>query len=311
MFPSGVPKNSQLTFRTLPSILPREIVNRILWYCIAAQEIVVADPTSDPGSLVTYACSTDNFAESLSPSLRTEYWRIRHLSWLSVSPGRIHAIIWQTNQLYQDPKVFRSPYDFYVSHHILARNSQSRFPALTVPTPANLPGNADSLIREPHPFIHTHGLEKVILDFDASQYFAIFNVQLPPFTYHDPPAAQVLQHCRDLTLAFREAYRYAHPWYNLLDGEWENARCRLHACEMGKIVDWILDAAWSYIRHIKRIRLEGDLQSLVREKWERVFVDRVYEAEERRQDVESAWEVYPPVCECEVGCWEIGLKKVW
>jgi hypothetical protein len=85
MLHSGVPECSQLTFNTLLCILPCEIVNRILWYCIALQEIVVANPASDSESLVTYACSTDNFAESRPPFLWTEYWHFRHLSWLSVS----------------------------------------------------------------------------------------------------------------------------------------------------------------------------------------------------------------------------------
>jgi hypothetical protein len=177
--------------------------------------------------------------------------------------------------------------------------------------PGTLLGHTDFLIRQSHPLIHTHGLEKIILDFDASEYFALFNVQLPPFTYHDHPAVQVLQHCRNLTLIFGEAYRYAHPWYNLLDDEWEETRYRSHVCEMGKIVDWILDAAWRYIRHIAHVRLEGDFQPCVREKWEMIFEQKVYEAEERVQEVESAWEVYPPVCECEAGFWEIGMVKVW
>jgi hypothetical protein len=212
---------------------------------------------------------------------------------------------------FQAAKAFRSPDDFYHSHHILAQDPLSRFPPLAIPTPANLSGNGDSQIRQPHPFIHTHGLEKIILDFDASQYFALFNIQLPPFTYSDPPAAQVLQHCRVLTLVFGEAYRYAHPWYNILDDEWEEARYRPHVCDMGKIVDWILNAAWRYICHIERIKLEGDVQAWVKEKWERIFADRVYEVEESGVEMEGAWEKYPPACECDVRCWEIGLEKVW
>jgi hypothetical protein len=97
MLPSGVLDSLQLTFITLPSILPREIVNRILWYCIAPQELIVTDSTSTTEALATYACSTDDFAGSLPSSLRSEYWRFRHLSWLSVSLEDMHDIFNPTN----------------------------------------------------------------------------------------------------------------------------------------------------------------------------------------------------------------------
>lgn len=76
---------SQLSFSTLSPFLPREIVNRILWYWIDQQAITVEESLQTSEDLVTYSCATDGLAESLPSSVRADYWRLRHLSWLSVS----------------------------------------------------------------------------------------------------------------------------------------------------------------------------------------------------------------------------------
>jgi hypothetical protein len=290
---------SQLSFSTLPS-LPNEITDRILWYWIALQEVDLTDTATDGELLLTYASPTDALAESLPPSIRKEYWRIHHLCWLV------------------DSKYFTSPYDLYMSHHILGQNPLSTYPPLSVPAPQNLAGRVDALIAQPHPLIQAHGLEKIILDFDATQYFALFTVHIPPFdipNLYDPilqGAASVLQHCQELVLIFGDAYRYTHPWYDIKHPIWEEARYRPHICEMGKVLDWILDAAWQggYVQHIRSITLEADVQERVREKWARVFQDGVYEPE-KVVEHERPWEVYPPMCECTVGCWELGMKNSW
>jgi hypothetical protein len=326
--PSAAANAPPLSFSTLPPSLPREIVYRILKYWMSPQQLVVVDtPTAGPVPSqlsVTYVCDTDTPAASLSPALQTEYWRLRHLSWL------------------QSPKYFSHPYYFYMSHFLL---SASKFPETIAPNsilqtygihPSAI---VQPLLSRPHPHISTHGLEKIVLDFDACQYFAFFDVRVAPFDaedmYADPHlrrAASLLEHCHDLTLVFGTAYRYAHPWYELIDPEWDDARCRPRVCEMGVVIDWILEYAWARrnLQHIERVRLEGDVQGWVRRKWVAIFevqrgwiqetcptenlfkvhkpdLDHIerWGMDEDKTDEWMAKEHYPPVCECEVGCWEI------
>jgi hypothetical protein len=44
---------------------------------------------------------------------------------------------------------------------------------------------------------------------------------------------------------------------------------------MGKIVDWILEYAWTnqYLQHLQTIKIDGYIQDWVREKWGRIFAD--------------------------------------
>jgi hypothetical protein len=120
------------------------------------QQLVVVEPPptgSAPSELfVTYACDTDIPAAALCPALQAEYWRLRHLSWL------------------QCPKYFSHPYDFYMSHFLL---SATKLPLTIAPESIlqtygiNPTANVQPLLSQPHPHITTHGLEKIILDFDA------------------------------------------------------------------------------------------------------------------------------------------------
>lgn len=289
---------AQLSFSNLPE-LPSEIVDRILRYWIAPQEITLG---SD-GTIVEYACSTDALATSLPPAICEEYWRMRYLSWLN------------------DAKTFTFPCVLCLTHHILSQHPEARLPPLRLPTQGTTTILSDSVQAATltrHPLLHNHGLEKIILDFEASDYLQIFDVRLPPFDVpgDDDPQEQdiafVLQHCRDLTLSFGDAYRWAHPWLGVEHPNWQEARYRSRVCDMGKVVDMILEAAWRnrYLQHLNKITLEGEIQGWVRTKWERIFADGVYEARNVRV-VERPWEVYPPRCECKSGCWEIGLKKMW
>lgn len=112
-------------------------------------------------------------------------------------------------------------------------------------------------------------------------------------------AAAFLLHTRDFTLHFGTAYKSANAWYNVGDKKWcttlttitttANAaasslgqeeeeemtepRLRPHVCDSGRVVDWILEYAWHYgfLQHIPRIRLTGDVQPWVREKWYAIF----------------------------------------
>jgi hypothetical protein len=343
--------NAPLSFNTLLPFLPLEIVYCILEHWMSPQQLTVVDrPTAgscqdDTPSqfLVAYACDTDTVVASLPPTLRTEYWRLRHLSWL------------------RSPKQFAHIYDFYMSHYLLSLMSSLgiNFVSLSL-APSNLcqaypdaTGAAvHSLISQDHPRNTTRGLEQIILDFDAIQYFALFDVRVPPYNrnnvYHDPHlhrAATLLENCTDLTLVFGTAYRYAHPWYVLDDPACDDARCRLHVCEMGVIIDWILEYAWAYgfLQHIAEIRLEGDVQGWVRQKWEEIFTrqqkwnrecelvkpmwiggDRFqihkpdlhriewWGMDEEGNEEWKAKDNYPPICECERGCWELeGEHERW
>ncbi|KAH5433945.1 hypothetical protein HBI47_089490 [Parastagonospora nodorum] len=288
----------QLSFSNLPK-LPREIIDRILRYWIAPQEITLGND----GTLVRYACSTDALAASLPPAICEEYWRVRYLSWLN------------------DAKTFTNTSVFYLAHHILSQHPEARPHALRLPTQGTtirLSDSVQALILTPHPLLRNHGLEKIILDFEASNYFEMFDVRLPPFDVpsEDDPQEQgiafILQHCRDLTLVFDHAYRWAHPWLGVDHPNWQEARYRPRVCDMGKVIDMILEAGWrnGYLQHIGKITLEGGIQGWVRTKWERIFAEGVYEARNVRT-VERPWEVYPPACECKSGCWEIGVKKMW
>jgi hypothetical protein len=328
-----------LSFHNLPSSLPQEIKHLILRHWMAPQKLFVDGGPLNPGPqgerfLVTHSCATDSSAASLPSDLETEYDRLRHLSWL------------------QSPKYFSAPYDFYMSHYLLAlMHPDSTSFSLDHPCPNAfyesypfpVDATADPLISLKHPDISTHGLEKIVLDFDATQYFAFFDVRAPPFKdedewYHDwhvHCSAKFLEKCTDLTLVFGTAYRYAHPWY-YMEGypEWEDACCRTHVCDMGIIIDWILEYAWAcgYLDHISNITLEGDIQPWVSTKWEAVFekmstrnqecgmvADRfeVYRAANwdsiacagLEDDMElEDWvpqENYPPECKCKRKCWEI------
>jgi hypothetical protein len=321
-----LPQSSNSFFDNVSAKLPPEIFTKVLEYWMALERLIVEDlpppeisePSHPPTQqdrvpdeyLITYACETDNEAQAVLPNFQVEYWRLRHLSWLT------------------SPKVFNDPYNFYMSHYLLSRNLQTRVPYIDK-SPSTLTPRRTTihpLLVLPHPNIPTHGLEHIVLDFDAPQYFAFFNVRLPPFDitdtshlgdelHHDQHlhgAASLLQHCTQLTLIFGEGYRYAHPWYNIQDSAWDEARSRPRVCEMGKIVDWILRYAWDgeWIQG-KKLRLEGDVQGWVRDKWKGGSGEGIEGIE---QNPGTPQDFFPPVCKCEVGCWTLGTEEdetVW
>lgn len=236
-----------LTFHCLHTRLPQELVNQVLKAWTGEQHVVV-----DSDLCVTYACDTDRDAALpavLPSSLYEEYKRQRQLAWL------------------KDTKAFRSPTTFYMSHYLLSLAPHSNLPLFDeVP---------DSLIQEidEHPNLPTlkiprrptlpfpnHGLEKIILDFDANQYFTLFNVTVPPFHWpallddlrtdlHLRGAASFLQHTKELILHFGDAYKWCNPWYNIVDlVYWQDARYRQNVCDSGVVIDWILEYAW-YVGH--------------------------------------------------------------
>jgi hypothetical protein len=326
-------KRRVLSFSNLPASLPQDIRYLILKHWTAPQDIVVVPNLSyrDERLLVTYSCGTDMPSACLPPDLMAEYDRIRHLSWLTA------------------PKYFPRPYDFYMSHYLLAHlpSSATKF-ELRNPCPISfyqtypLPVNAEAhpYMGLNHPRLSTHGLEKIVLDFSAPEYFAMFDVCLPGFEqekewYHDRhvhSSARFLEKCTHLTLVFGATYRYSHAWYTLDDPEWENARCRPHVCELGLVIDWILEHAWAkgYLHHIETIKLEGEVQPWVKAKWASIFEtqrvrgmprdrfavhrpdwDRIERRGWEEEMDEGEWiaqENYPPACTCEKGCWEVACS---
>ncbi|KAJ4371109.1 hypothetical protein N0V83_004325 [Neocucurbitaria cava] len=253
---------------------------------------------------------------ALPPYLQAEFLRIWKLGWLT------------------GPKNFESPWDFYMGHYLLLNSvlwhhfgggfnvPDSMVAALRTRLDFDDDGrfgidtNVGDLVpskeRWPDPLLPYHGLEKVRLDFDAEQYFALFNVAVPPFNYQDNGvhgdnlypdpfchgAAALLLHTKDLTLHFGTAYKSAHPWYNVGEEKWCTSpttttaapssslpgvivegeetvepRLRPHVCVSGKVADWILEYAWHhrFLQHIPHIRITGDVQPWVREKWHAIF----------------------------------------
>lgn len=95
-------------------------------------------------------------------------------------------------------------------------------------------------------------------------------------------AAIFLGSTEELTLEFGDKYKSEHPWYNLNDEFWNQhreewpygaARLRPNVCESGLVIDWILSYAWhnQYLQHIPKVRLTGDVQEWVKQKWHRIF----------------------------------------
>lgn len=341
-------KPKPLTFHDLPLKLPLELTSHILESWIGSQRLVVdqvytfteaRSGAQSPSSTITnllienprvfnvrYACATDKFTQNFPSHLQLEYWRLRHLSWL------------------KSIKTFDSPYDFYISHWILSLNLMSAFPAYPFSAESDLelcdhPVAIDGVMTDAHPDIYAHGLERVELNFDAAQYFALFGVTLPPSEkYGDAAlcgAAELLLYTQHLMLRFGDAYRWANPWAETQDPAWDDAKYRAKVCEAGLVIDWILEFAWEggFLQHIETIELVGDVQPWVRRKWEGIF-ERQAEARRsgseelfavHRPDTEALgtrgmvkgkeeeWEPeehFPPMCQCEVGCWRLRNGEV-
>jgi hypothetical protein len=268
---------AQLTFATLPTNLPIEILCCILQHWTAAQRFTIAEVDCD-SIVVTYACTTDAATASLPPDLHAEYWRLRHLSWLTT------------------PKYFSDPHDFQTIRAILSDAPNS---SLLPFTAAYYPMQADihSLITTPYLTLPFHGLEHPILDFSAPQYFSFFDVCVPPFDdidVHDRylhRAERFLQHCRNFTLVFGATYRYSHLWYSLDDVEgWDHAKFTPKASDIGFVVDWILEFAWAHgwVEHLRSVKLERVIQDWER-RWECVFA-RYNEGRERGEELQKVYE---------------------
>lgn len=194
-------------------------------------------------------------------------------------------------------------------------------------------------------------LRRIGLELTMGEFVNFFNVTVPPFgsrTWLESDwyaeyqhAGQVLQSIgvEELTLCFGQRFREWDAWGcldSILFPEWHEYRpqdtrcpweacCRAPICSKGLIVDWILSYGWQrgYLKGIRKISLEGDIQGWVREKWEDVFergsVDPALTYAVNLRELETIgredwmtdedWEVaqpnfYPPYCDCEKKCRE-------
>jgi len=152
-------------FHQLPPHVPTEIAVKILQHWIEPESVMVESTILNGSEVLftSYASPTDALVPTLPSHLQAEYWRLRQLSWL------------------QSTKVFRTPSDFYMSHWLLSLDPASRLPdfdtapySLTRTYPSNSVA-IDGMLNHRHPHLPYHGLERIELDFDASQYFALFN----------------------------------------------------------------------------------------------------------------------------------------
>jgi hypothetical protein len=275
--------------------LPLEVLFGILLHWVAPQHLTVTQtfPNSDT-VIVSYSSDTDADALLLPAPLRTEYWRFRRLAW-SVAP-----------------KIFIRLDDFCT---VLSRHPTRRifWPFYFINEWRNwIPPSIQP---------ETLGLRDLIIDFSATEYFDFFNVRVPPFeddAHHNPEllgAAALLSHARDLTLNFGTAYRYAHAWRDLNHADWDEAT---KVCEMGVVVDWILETAWTaeYFQHLRTLEIAGDVQEWVKEKWGGIWkkwvelrrvggtYKEVYEGEWIEGQIGE--DKVPPRCECAVECGRIG-----
>jgi hypothetical protein len=304
-----------MNFHTVTQHLPFELQVITLQKWIGPQRIEVDELVSPSYRLSYTTPSTPNslaFASQKSKfpeHLRHEYEHIRILSWL------------------KDQKIFEDPYTFYMGHFFMSKEMHWLLGEYLIPRELCW----DSL-RDPNARItysttwpitqnpsrtyhlcpnltHLHGLENVKLNFDAEQYFALFDVALPPFDYHDDEvsgdnlysdarchgAAAFLAHTKDLEIHFGVAYKSANPWANVAEGDWceeweyKEARLRPFVCESGMVVDWILEHAWhgQYLQHIETIKITGDVQDWVKEKWHSIFVRQAEYKKEREEEGEE------------------------
>lgn len=328
--------------------LPQKVLYNILRQWTSQQRLFV--DRLENGYRLHYHCDTDAVGEELSGALREEY------------------ILYRRHSFLEDAKYFDTPECFYLSHLLLAPHASSNTPKdspawskLTAITPT-FGAIAHPMQQDCTP--HLHGLKKIILDFSAEQYFALFNVLVPPFDnpeYNnvDPllsGAASFLASTEDFTLHFGTNYKSANAWQRLRScSRWteqrypgyDNAKSRPDVCDSGVVVDWILEYAWEgcYLQHIRKIRITGEVQEWVKDKWHAIFEDQArfnqdnsgmemaeknfavhdpdtdaiertgmaldeHEMHSANDTLYRAEDHFPPMCECEIACSELSPKEI-
>ncbi|KAI4647226.1 uncharacterized protein J4E79_010377 [Alternaria viburni] len=292
--------DDEMTFQIAAQNLPPELLLIVLQHWLGQQRIVI-----DGSAHAHYTLSYTN-PENIDPfatisrtsdapsSIVQEYFRSRIRSWLT------------------DTKEFSDPTTFYMSHLLMSLKMKDRIgwyylpnqpwdaicqdPKLSLSTRFPVINDRDAQYARMKHLSSLHGLEKIKLDFTAEQYFAMFDVAVPPFHYRDGAVAgdnlyrdefchgagHFLLHTKELELHFGDAYKQANPWYDVQEAAWcettpaknfPEARLRPHVCDSGLVIDWILEYAWynGHLQHIKRIALTGDVQLWVKEKWYDIF----------------------------------------
>jgi hypothetical protein len=287
--------SSRITFQVAALHLPPEILLHVLQEWLGQQRIIVGG-SSHSNYTISYTNpeNANPFAimsrTSETPSrMLQEYFRSRIRSWLI------------------DHKEFSDPTTFYMSHLLMSLKMADRLgffflpshpwdtilrdPALSLLTKFPIVKDHDAQYVLTKHLSSLHGLEKIKLDFTAEQYFAMFDVAVPPFHYRDDTvtgdnlyrddychgAGLFLAHTKELEIHFGDAYKHTHPWYDVQESAWcetnNEARLRPHICESGMVIDWILEYSWygGHLQHIPKITLTGDVQQWVKDKWDDIF----------------------------------------
>ncbi|CAN9415881.1 unnamed protein product [Alternaria alternata] len=173
-----------MTFQLVAAHLPIELLLMVLKEWIGAQRVVVGNDGSLNYTLSYSNPDNPSLLFTIPKPLLRDYIRQRNHAWST------------------DTKEFDDPPTFYLSHLLtslkmpdnrLASYDLSSHPLNPISQDPNLTLSTTFPINNIHKLRNilfpclppTHGFEKIKLDFTAEQYFALFDVQVPPFHYRD------------------------------------------------------------------------------------------------------------------------------
>ncbi|KAF2733521.1 hypothetical protein EJ04DRAFT_524450 [Polyplosphaeria fusca] len=170
-------------------------------------------------------------------------------------------------------------------------------------------------------------LDRLKLDFSIEDFMKFFDVNVPPFDRpgrlfnlfwnwreREQHGVFFLKHTKELTLVFGRDFLWNNPWPKTIDAK---------VCRLGWLPDLVLSFAWANIKHVPVIRIQGNVQPWVRDKWEaKIEGDRNFEpdlAALMNIGKEEAfylnqpyrWEdYYPAKCQCEQSCYDLAHSKI-
>lgn len=185
--------DDDMTFQVAAQNLPPELLLSVLQQWLGQQRIAIDGSThsrytlsySNPENTTPFA--TISKTCDSPPFILQEYFRSRIRSWLL------------------DSKEFSDPTTFYMSHVLMSLkmgdcigryrlpsqpwDTLLHDPALSLSTKFPVINDRDVQYALMKHLSSLHGLEKTNLDFTAEQYFAVFDVTVPPFHYRDDAVA--------------------------------------------------------------------------------------------------------------------------
>ncbi|KAG9189137.1 hypothetical protein G6011_06005 [Alternaria panax] len=292
------PPSPQMTFQVAAMHLPKDLLFNVLKEWIGRQSVVVGNNGCSNYTLsYVHPENPDPFPTLPDDilDLQKECVRQRTYDWLTDTKEFDDPMTFCFSHFLMSAKIGDNRLGFYnLSGHPFDPMAQD--PNVTLTTNFPIVKDRDKQYTLFKNLTHLHGMDKLRLDFTAEQYFALFDVRVPPFHYADTNVAgdnlypDEYAHCsglfpahtKQLELHFGDAYKSTNPWYNITEGGWcetnerweyKEARLRPHVCESGLVIDWILSYAWyeGYLQPIRKIRLTGDVQEWVKEKWHDIF----------------------------------------